>query len=271
MIGDGQGVAVPAIAELELALEVGAPQIVGKRPLRQRRAARAMARPASTLDQAMAVKHRVDGALGRNLDVSVEPAHQQFADLARTPVRLLGLEADDKGLDLLRELVGIAHRPSGAVAERLQAVFLVAIENLVAGLARYAELPADLGHGFPFQKPGDKAKALLHYRTRFPRHLHLPQNKSGMCNPCVRYVLSPMSRAAPCFRLDSPRDAGMGRKTPGFSRIRFRLWTPCLPNLRWKSPKVSGLVREYSRFAETIGGDWFDQTAARGRHPDFAH
>ena len=61
----------------------------------------------------------MDGALGRNLDVSVEPPHQQFADLARTPVRLLGLEADDKGLDLLRELVGIAHRPSGAVTERL--------------------------------------------------------------------------------------------------------------------------------------------------------
>src|SRR6516225_2824314 len=53
-----------------------------------------------------------------------------------------------------------------------------------------------LGHGFPIQKPGDKAKALFHYRTRFPRHPHLPQNKSGKCNPCVRYVLSPMSRAA---------------------------------------------------------------------------
>jgi len=30
------------------------------------------------------------------------------------------------------------------------------------------------------------------------------------------------------------------------------------PNLRWDLPKVSGLVREYPRFAETIGGDWFD-------------
>jgi hypothetical protein len=28
--------------------------------------------------------------------------------------------------------------------------------------------------------------------------------------------------------------------------------------MRRKSPKVSGLVGEYSRFAETIGGDWFD-------------
>jgi hypothetical protein len=63
-------------------------------------------------------------------------------------------------------------------------------------LTRYAELPADLGHRFPIRKPGDKAHALFHYRTRFPRHPHLPQNRSGKCNPCVRYVLSPMSRAA---------------------------------------------------------------------------
>jgi hypothetical protein len=45
---------------------------------------------------------------------------------------------------------------------------------------------------------------------------------------------------------------------PGFSRIRFRLRTPGSPKLRCKSPKVSGRVRKYSRFAETIGGDWFD-------------
>jgi hypothetical protein len=31
-----------------------------------------------------------------------------------------------------------------------------------------------------------------------------------------------------------------------------------LQSWRRKSAKVSGLDREYSRFAETIGGDWFD-------------
>jgi hypothetical protein len=45
---------------------------------------------------------------------------------------------------------------------------------------------------------------------------------------------------------------------PGFSRIRFRLQARSSPNSRWKSPKVSSLVREYSRFAETIGGDRLD-------------
>src|SRR3954447_13016000 len=111
-------------------------------------------------------------------------------------MRLLGLELDNQGLDLGRQLVGVANRPSGAVVQRLEPVFLVTIENLVAGLAGDAELPAHIRHGFPVQQPGDKAKALFHYRTRFPRHLHLPQNKSGKCNPCVRYELSPMSRVA---------------------------------------------------------------------------
>src|SRR5580700_8406608 len=110
MVGDGQRITVSSIAELELALEVGAPQIIGKRTFRQRRAARAVARPAAALDQAVAVEHRVNGAFGGNLDVSVEATHQQFADLAGAPVRLLALQPDDQGLDLLRELVGVTYR-----------------------------------------------------------------------------------------------------------------------------------------------------------------
>jgi len=91
MIGNGERIAVAAIAELELALEVGAPQIIGSGTRGQRRAARAVARPAATLDQAMAIEHRMDGAFGRNPDIAIEPPDQQFADLARAPVRFLGL------------------------------------------------------------------------------------------------------------------------------------------------------------------------------------
>src|SRR6478672_2088978 len=54
-------------------------------------------------------------------------------------------------------------------------------------------------------------------------------------------------------QLGFPRNARWGRKSQ-LSRIQFRLRTPNSPILRWKSPKVSGLVRGYSRFAETIGG-----------------
>src|ERR1700730_15052019 len=46
MVGDGQQMAIPAIAELELAFEVGAPQFVGRGARGERSAARAVARHA---------------------------------------------------------------------------------------------------------------------------------------------------------------------------------------------------------------------------------
>lgn len=49
MVGDGQGIAVPTITEFELALEVGTPEIIGGKPLRQRCAARPVARSAAAL------------------------------------------------------------------------------------------------------------------------------------------------------------------------------------------------------------------------------
>jgi len=161
-----------------------------------RRAARAVARPAATLDQTMPVEDGVNGALGRDPDIPVQPPDQEFADLARSPMRLLVLGLNDQGLDLRGQLICIAHRAPGSVTQRLQAVLLVPIKDLVAGLAGNAELPAHIGHSLAFEKAGDETQAFFHDRTRSPRHLHLPQNKSGKCNPCVRYVLSPMSRAA---------------------------------------------------------------------------
>ena len=58
MVGDGQRVTVPPIAELELGLEVGAPQIIGASARGQRRAARALALPIYTL--ALVLSHASD-------------------------------------------------------------------------------------------------------------------------------------------------------------------------------------------------------------------
>ncbi|HUJ30772.1 MAG TPA: hypothetical protein VLY23_05790 [Candidatus Acidoferrum sp.] len=69
-----------------------------------------MARPAAAFDQAVAVEHRVNGAFGGSLDVSVEATHQHFADLAGAPVRVLALQPDDQGLELLRGPVGVTYR-----------------------------------------------------------------------------------------------------------------------------------------------------------------
>src|SRR3982074_2184134 len=104
MVCDGQRVAVPPVAELDLAFEVGAPQVIGHGALGQRRAARAVARPAATLDQAVAIEKRYS-------DIAAEPPDQELANLTRAPVRLLGLQPDNQALNLLlRQLVGVAHR-----------------------------------------------------------------------------------------------------------------------------------------------------------------
>jgi hypothetical protein len=152
---------------------------------------------AHALDQAMAIKHGMDGALGGNPDMAWQPPEQELADFARTPIRLVTLEGNDQALDLQRQLVGITHRPPRAIVESLTAMLPVAVENLVAGLARYAEISAHIRHRFPIQQPRDNAKALFHHRTLFPRHPHLPPCKrSEKCYPCVRYDVAPMSQAA---------------------------------------------------------------------------
>ena len=69
---------------------------------------------------------------------------------------------------------------------------------------------------------------------------------------------------------ESPQETREWAGYPGFSCIQVRLWIPSSVILRWKLPKVSGLVREYSRFAETIGGDQFDHNCHPKAAVDFA-
>src|SRR5229473_8573718 len=87
------------------------------------------------------------------------------------------------------------HTQRSGHSRAFETVFLVALEDLVAGLARNAEHAADLAHRFAVQQPSDEPQALVHHRTLLPRHPRLP-GKGGRCYPCVRYDLSPMSRAA---------------------------------------------------------------------------
>src|ERR1700747_3467340 len=100
-----------------------------------------MARPATAFDQTVPIENRVDRALCRAPDIAIQSPNQELADLARAPMWLRSLELDNQGLDLSRQLVGIAYRAFGAVTQRLEPVFLIAIKDLVAGLPRHAELP----------------------------------------------------------------------------------------------------------------------------------
>jgi len=75
-------------------------------------------------DEAMAIEDGMDGALGGQTHMAVETADEELPDLAGAPVRLVALEGDDQAFDLGRELVGVAHRPAGAVGKGLQACAL---------------------------------------------------------------------------------------------------------------------------------------------------
>ena len=66
----------------------------------------------------------------------------------------------------------------------------------------------------------------------------------------------PASARHSCVRSGFPGDARRGGKFGLFVHSISSLDSR-LPNLRRKSPKVSGPIRE-SRFGETIGGDCFD-------------
>jgi hypothetical protein len=86
----------------------------------------------------------------------------------------------------------------------------------------------------------------------FPNSKTGKQRPGSIRNARVRILsLQPPSPAFGPASQETREWAG----NPGFSRIRFHLWPPALPNLRCKLRKVSGFLREYSRFGETVGGD----------------
>ena len=121
----------------------------------------------------MAIEHSVNGAAGRNLHLTKKAAQQAFADLASVPVRLLLLEMEDGGLDLLRQLVTVTPRPARTVRQGLQPRLFVAVKNLVAGLARDGEFSTQRRHPLALQQTGDKANTFIQNRTLLPRHRFL--------------------------------------------------------------------------------------------------
>lgn len=180
-------------------------QRVGLRDVREGGAHGLVTPRFGALHKAMAIEHGMDRALCGDAHIAGEALDEQLSDLAGAPVGALTLGADDETLELGRQLVGIAPGPPRAIAERFEAVLLVAIEDLVAGLAGDAELAGKIGHGFTLEQAGHEAQAFFHHRTLLPGHLHLPP-KTGKCYPCVRYDLSPMSRVAHPLR--PPQAAG---------------------------------------------------------------
>jgi hypothetical protein len=85
--------------------------------------------------------------------------------------------ADELGTLIDPDRLRIAHRTPRAVRQRFQSIILVAVEDLVAGLARNTELTAHIAHTFSVHKTDHKPKTFLHHRTLHPRYQHLPQKR----------------------------------------------------------------------------------------------
>src|ERR1700730_8876278 len=97
----------------------------------------------------MTIEHGVDGAAGRNLNLTGKATQQAFADLACAPVGLLPFEVEDGRLHLLGQLVAVTPGPAGTVCQSFQTRFFVAVKDLVAGFARDRELSTKSRHFLP--------------------------------------------------------------------------------------------------------------------------
>jgi hypothetical protein len=128
-VGDGERIAVAPIGEHELALVIGATQIVGLAGKGKRCSLGSIPSCHSALDQAVAIENRMDRADRRRVRVRIGPDE---LDLRWAPAWLVLLEAHDPRLDLDGQLVGMARGPE-RVGEAVEADRVVAGKLVCAG------------------------------------------------------------------------------------------------------------------------------------------
>src|SRR5580658_9177667 len=196
MIGDGQWITVAPIGEHELSLVVSTPQRVRVDALRDRCALGASARSPGSGYQSMTIEDGVNGAARWNLHLARQSSKEALPDLAGAPVWFLALGGYDGRFDLLGQLVGIVVGAPGPIREPLQPTFLITLEDLVAGLARDLKLAAQGRHALAVFEPNHESYTFVHNRTFLPWHPTPAPFQGKKCNPCLRYVLLPMCRAA---------------------------------------------------------------------------
>src|SRR5205823_5189997 len=125
--------------------------------------------PASMLHQVMAIKHGMDRTDGRQVGAR-ELLAKLFTDLGRAPAWILTFQAHDRGFNGRRQPIRLPVRAVTPIAEGLHPAVLVAVEDLVPGLARNPELGAQRRHLLALEQAGDKPKSLVHDVTLLPRH-----------------------------------------------------------------------------------------------------
>jgi len=98
----------------------------------------------------MSIEHGVHSADRWQLYIGVKPS-QLLADLRCAPARAFLLQLHDELLHLEWKLVGLAVGSATPIGESFQPAALVAIKDLVAGLAGDIELAAQHRHLLPIE------------------------------------------------------------------------------------------------------------------------
>ena len=103
-------------------------------------------------------------------------APELLPDFRRTPARSLPLELNDHLLNLKRQLVRLPVGPPTAIGQSLEPAILIALEDLVAGLARDIELAAQGRHLLAIEQSRYESETFIHLVTLLPGHFALPQS-----------------------------------------------------------------------------------------------
>jgi hypothetical protein len=117
----------------------------------------------------VAIQHGVDRADGRQVRARELPP-KLFPDLRRAPAWIFSLQAHDRGFKRRRQPIRLPVRAVAPIAEGLGPAVFVAVEDLVARLARNPELRAQRRHLLALEQAGDKPESLVHDVTLLPRH-----------------------------------------------------------------------------------------------------
>src|SRR5713101_88042 len=116
----------------------------------------------------------MDGAFRRYRDTG-EPADEALSDFPCTPAGVFALYVQDKVLHLKGKLMSIPIGAPAPVGQPLNPTFLVAIEDLVAGLTGDPELPAKFRH----RLAGEPQTEAFRPSPNTPSTASLPPPKRG--------------------------------------------------------------------------------------------
>src|SRR5947207_11810532 len=89
IVGDGQRITIAFVAQLKLALVIGAPEIVGMKALGQRPSFGSTTAPADRRDQPVAIEHGVNGRSSGSLDGMGKSPKPTLSVLACAPLWFL--------------------------------------------------------------------------------------------------------------------------------------------------------------------------------------